>query len=238
MDGQNTRGLFSLPRELRDAIYEELITASAPVRVTRKYSPELRARAHHIPAPSLLLISHQFSEEYRSVVAKKTILVVADHFDMSGHKQRHAIRLSRCASRIETVKLDIYIGPDSSIVRCEADKAGCCMLGEDMEWHMRWIPDLLAQLPQLKSTSIRVHTPYAPSTTQKQVPNTYSKHLIALTTLPRLEDMTFFVNRGVSGVKVQAWDYARPGKRAFLRWERATGKFRQVEDGKDEAPEG
>ncbi|TKA76322.1 hypothetical protein B0A55_04204 [Friedmanniomyces simplex] len=218
---------FALARELRDLIYEELVTATAPVKVTRTWSPKLRARAHKLPAANMLLLSPRFSAEYRSIVQKKTTLVVEDHFSDSARLQNIPIQLPRSVSGIRLILLEVYICPANALATCEGKETDCCTIGQDVALHMRWISDLLARLPQLTSLTINVHTPFRFGVAENR--SALVKHVSAIATLPKLAAITMIVNDGVGHKDVNRWEYGCVEKEEIMKWERTTGEFRDVE---------
>ncbi|KAK1060852.1 hypothetical protein LTR74_011543 [Friedmanniomyces endolithicus] len=218
---------FGLPRELRDLIYDELDTTTARVKVTRKWSTKLRARAHNLPALKFLQFSHRFSIEYRSIVQKKTTLVIEDHFGDFTRPEDVTVELSRSVSTIQLARLELYIAHARLPVDCRGGDMDCCITGRDIALHQRWIPVLLARLSQLTSLTIDVHIPYQCGNADKR--SALVKHVSALTTLSGLEAITVIVNPGVRYEDVARWDYTSVDKQKVMTWKRTTGEFLDVE---------
>ncbi|KAK0367158.1 hypothetical protein LTR02_001737 [Friedmanniomyces endolithicus] len=214
---------FGLPRELRDLIYQVLETTTARVKVTHKWSTKLRARAHDLPAPKMLQLSHRFSTEYRSIVQKKTTLVIEDHFGDFTRPEDITVELSRSVSTIQL----LYVAHTLLPADCRGGNMDCCITGRDIALHKRWIPVLLAKLPQLTSLTIHVHIPYRCGDTEKR--GALVEHVSALTTLPGLEAITVIVNPGVRYEDVARWDYTCLDEQKVLTWKRTVGEFLDVE---------
>ncbi|KAK1072751.1 hypothetical protein LTR74_002266 [Friedmanniomyces endolithicus] len=218
---------FGLPRELRDFIYEVLETTTARVKVTHKWSTKLRAKAHDLPAPKMLQLSHRFSSEYRSIVQKKTTLVIEDHFGDFTRPEDITVELSRSVSTIQLVRLELYVAHTLLPVDCRGGDMDCCITGRDVALHKRWIPVLLAKLSQLTSLTIHVHIPYHCGDAEKR--SALVEHVSALTTLPGSEGITVIVNPGVRYEDVARWDYTSLDKEKVLTWKRTVGEFLDVE---------
>ncbi|KAK0353466.1 hypothetical protein LTR91_023228 [Friedmanniomyces endolithicus] len=218
---------FGLPRELRDLIYDELDTTTARVKVTHKWSTKLRAKAHDLPAPKMLQLSHRFSTEYRSIVRKKTTLVIEDHFGDFTRPEDITVELSRSVSTIQLVRLELYIAHARLPVDCRGEDMDCCITGRDIALHKRWIPVLLAKLSQLTSLTVDVHIPYQCGNAEKR--SALVKHVSALTTLSGLEAITVIVNPGVRYEDVARWDYTSLDKQKVMTWKRTTGEFLDFE---------
>ncbi|KAK0942131.1 hypothetical protein LTR29_006376 [Friedmanniomyces endolithicus] len=230
MTAPSRKGIFDffrLPRELRDLIYNELDTTTARVKVTRKWSTKLRGIAHDLPAPKMLQFSHRFSAEYRSIVQKKTTLVIEDHFGDFTRPEDISLELSPSVSAIQLVRLELYAAHSRLPVDCRGEDMDCCITGRDIALHKRWIPVLLAKLSQLTSLTIDVHIPYQCGDAEMR--SALVKHVAALTTLPGLEGITVIVNPGVRYEDVARWDYTCLDKQKVITWERKVGQFLDVE---------
>ncbi|KAK3114026.1 hypothetical protein LTR53_008065 [Teratosphaeriaceae sp. CCFEE 6253] len=211
---------FSLAPELRNLIYAEFPSRSAPTWVTRKWTPELRARVHDLPDPRLLLLSRRFTDEYRPMVDKRTTLVVQDHLEVS--MRVHPIMLGRLVARITALELDLFISTPASAIRCNNHGVEFCSLYEDLRVHHLWISDLVSRLPRLETVALRTHVLLPSSILTSTSP--FAEHFVKFAALPCLVALTVFVNPGLTG-SPEDWDYACVRKPALLQWEQSTCDF-------------
>ncbi|KAK3109979.1 hypothetical protein LTR53_016203 [Teratosphaeriaceae sp. CCFEE 6253] len=219
-------GFFSLARKLRDLIYAEFATfptRSAPTWVTRKWTPELRARVHDLPDPRLLLLSRRFADEYRLMVDQRTTLVVQDHLEVS--MRVHPIMLGRLVARITALELDLLVSTPASPIRCNNHGVEFCSLYEDLRVHHLWISDLVSKLPRLETIAVRTHVlPPGLSSSILTSTKPFAEHFANFAALPCLVALTIFVNPGLTG-SPENWNYGCGRKRALLQWEQSTGEF-------------
>lgn len=78
-DPKNIFSFFGLPRELRDAIYDESLTVDGALRLGP--NGELHTRYKNLTTTNLLLVSRQFKHEYHDRSAGICELVVEDHLE-------------------------------------------------------------------------------------------------------------------------------------------------------------
>ncbi|KAK6407606.1 hypothetical protein LTR81_017918 [Elasticomyces elasticus] len=222
-DRENINGWFALPRELRDEIYFQALTVTAPVKITRKWSPGLKAKARGLPMASLLQVSHRFSDEYREIAKETATLIVNDHFDQCT-VQQIPIQISKAVSQLTTLQVNLVLTPDLAFVDCSSIVLAkpCCIMLQEIVMHLRWLRGLQSNLPQLKAFSVNIHIS-APAVARLRV--VLSAHLAAITTLPGLDTVMVYSNPNLDKKDAQKWDYESVHKEAVLKWERANGKL-------------
>ncbi|KAK4897810.1 hypothetical protein LTR27_004582 [Elasticomyces elasticus] len=222
-DCKNIFPFFKLPRELRDEIYLRALTTTAPVKVTRKWSPGLRAKAERLPASNLLRLSHRFSDEYREAARETSRLIVNDSIlDMN---QQIPIDISKAVSELANLQVNLAFTPHRACASCgEADSP--CVMHREVDMHLRWLRSLLEKLPQLHAFSINAHISGPNAAQSKSV---ICLHLAEVTGLPGLDTITVYRNVGkgsADGCYFESVD-----KQAVLTWDQTDGKFTETSKG-------
>lgn len=152
---------FDFPRELRDQIYEEALEYKKKYR--SQHSARIRGR--RVADVSLLLVSHQFQQEYMEQAERNTCLLIVDrdHFHGENLKLPTPIKYAR--------KLELYVALACEYLLTSMHSAwwltvqigdepdhivGRCRILPELRMHRRWIVDLCHQMTHLQSVAIHV----------------------------------------------------------------------------------
>ncbi|KAK5124222.1 hypothetical protein LTR85_001925 [Meristemomyces frigidus] len=134
---------FSLPRELRDQIYEEAL------QYKKKFQSQhgARIRGRRIAEVSLQLVSKQFRQEYLERAERETCLVIVDR----DHYHGEILRLPTPIKYAKKLELHLALAcdqPDHIVGRCR--------VLPEIRMHRKWIVDLCEQMKHLESVAINV----------------------------------------------------------------------------------
>ncbi|KAK5134377.1 hypothetical protein LTR08_006557 [Meristemomyces frigidus] len=136
--------LFSLPRELRDEIYDHSL------EFKRKFASQhsARLRGRRVAELSPQLAGQQFRKEYLERAERESCLVIVDrdHF--------HGELLTLPQTMKFTRKLELHV----ALACDEPDHAlGRCRVIPELRMHRKWIANLSEQMKYLDSVKINVY---------------------------------------------------------------------------------
>ncbi|KAK4498734.1 hypothetical protein PRZ48_009244 [Zasmidium cellare] len=200
--------IFHLARELRDLIYFHLLDPVQKWSLANGF----KLNATHLPRRELLLLSHQFTDEYLSIASKLTTLTIHDH--CLGGSGYQLPSLPKEVLAIENVKFN---------VACTAwrDAAG------EVEFHDGWIKGMLGQMRERGGggkVAIHMHFGSGISAAEYEAALTWSG--CWTTEMEGLDELLLF--RVGSGCT--AWAFDAP-KTLLIRWSKEKKGFeRMVED--------
>lgn len=206
---------FSLPRELRDKIYEEAL------QFKRKFEAQggVRLRGRRIVQPSLLQVSHQFQQEYLECAETKTCLVIVDR----DHYHGEMLELPTPVKYARKLELHLALAcdsPDHIMNRCR--------ILPEIRMHRKWIGDLCEQMKHLDSITIKVlmdaHD-FIADCEQNLLAEQYRFANIEALTCLEVYHCDYYVG-AKSGA---AWNFQRP-KKLFMKWSPERGELRRVVD--------
>ncbi|EME43849.1 hypothetical protein DOTSEDRAFT_79804 [Dothistroma septosporum NZE10] len=134
---QASSRLLTLPRELRDIIYDNLLEPSRTFLKPSKTS--LRATLQNAPLSHVRLINRQINDEYDSRTRLWTKLLLADHksFDFS------TIKLPRLPDH-NSIAIHIFVTCDE----CDDLRLDPCAAPHQICRHYRWLAEVLQTLPR------------------------------------------------------------------------------------------
>ena len=146
---------FSLPRELRDLIYDCDLQNHLKRKLTSQHHARLRGR--RVARTPLLLVSKQFREEYFSRVTGFATLVVVDRGEFHGE----LLKLPSPLSYVKNLELHLAIACDdlnhlSPGTSSSNPYEGCRVLRE-LRMHRKWIVHLARQMRWLNEIKVTVY---------------------------------------------------------------------------------
>ena len=193
---------FGLPRELRDLIYAELPTRSAPVKLTHKWflSGDLPATVTGLPSRPLQLVNRQFRDEYTSMALYTKTLVIEDHIVQ--HQQfKVTFIIPRPFIAVRTLHLKLYVSSSLDLMEAEC--------------HESWITQLLQKLPN----PCRLELGVVLDRNEEQVNllEAYSGQLDKLLTLSHVKSLGIWKTKNFPEDDSGIWDYDF-GKGHVARW--------------------
>ncbi|KAK4550334.1 hypothetical protein LTR36_003301 [Oleoguttula mirabilis] len=209
---RNIFDFFGLAQELRDYIYDHLLSCTKHLKIG--LNGRLYASAHGFPSANLALVNRQFRNEYVARSAPLARVVVDDH--LQGYSDVGVQKLPTGISVCTQLHLNLYVVPDEP-KHSEADM------------HAKCIKQLMKQLPRLRSSTVDVHLRTAQAWDKQALANDLAK-IIALPTLSTLD--LFHINF-VPGEPIAGWDYSQR-KGPVMKWVQETGTIEDFGEQKAE----
>ena len=134
---------FGLPRELRDFAYGYLLNGNKKL-TAQKY---LRMKVKNAPSMNLMLVSHEFSTEYREAIRFHSSIVCAD----TGKELPEVLTLRNfpaVLSSVTRVEFRIWLVCNESS-HIDGDR---CTLRSDLDLHLAWIREIASKTSVSKIT--------------------------------------------------------------------------------------
>ncbi|KAI5366257.1 hypothetical protein Slin14017_G038970 [Septoria linicola] len=206
---------FSLPREIRDLIYEAALGEHS-YRFGNGDN-DIKILASNVALSTALTVSHQFSSEYDERAQALSTLTVSDvkYCDSA----IVAIKLPPAVSRISSLHFNI-----SALIR----KPTATYQEFDNQYHRRLIRKITGLIPGHRALSIRVELPW-----EESIDSVYNMlRSEAWTALPNLKSLkayqTFRFGPGIKGRIETLFEYGPP-QNLLLEWSAETGQVERVE---------
>ena len=183
---QKPFAFFSLPPELRDQIYELLLEPEHPL--PSQYG--LRFQVKNAINAELLLISHQFKDEYLESAEAKAVIVLEDECEYQGELLQFPSPLRYLR------KLEVHLA-----ITCDSHYYAAQDWGvvEEFRMHRNWVMEFMAHTQPLLSLSINLYL--APDAHVESCEQSVLEHHSKLTSLDDLTDL-----------RVYQCKYEEPGK--------------------------
>ncbi|KAK0258906.1 hypothetical protein LTS09_006194 [Friedmanniomyces endolithicus] len=150
-DSERTFDLFGLPRELRNAIYDEVLANVSEVKVGNQ--TPMRISVQNAMPTTLILVSHQFSKECKE--RERNVCVI-----LKDTKLWHPFALLEIPAIPSTVtSLELHM---ALTVTNEHHKQDCsdfdfCEIENEIDLHCTTADTALAQLPQIRAVSMHLY---------------------------------------------------------------------------------
>lgn len=213
---------FSLARELRDLIYDELLVPSQSCNICKPLSDPSNylLTAHNLPTANLALVTRQFNQEYCSRSQAKARIVVEDHYHGVTRVPLFRLPLPAVTAYASHLHLDIYTLAKET---CHTGREVCTVKGE-VDMHINCVTVLQRALPRLRECTIALHAEKIPNPGEER--QALLEHIAELTSVPKLASLEVLKVqfRGDGGLK---FDYEqRTGP--VMKWKQETGKIEDV----------
>lgn len=132
---------FGLSRELRDQIYGELLDKNIPLHVRDRDC--LKVLLKNGPSVALMLVNHQFADEYKEAVGRCSILVCAD----SGNDPLGDVKAPKLPPLLHSIRglemrLRLFCKKDHDLTMSGKD----CGARQEMEAHQNWMTKIADQM--------------------------------------------------------------------------------------------
>jgi len=195
---------FGLAPELRNLIYDETFELDKRFRLDEGDDDDnLQAIVEDFPAPNLLLVNHQFRQEYLARSRTSTTLVVEDRIGFVTFKPRPSLPCMLMTT--ERLHLKLYMGQGPRHCMCtDSSPQTSCIVRAEFEMHAHWKSRLVEQLPRLRSCLPDMHCPSSPGL--RQAKHAFSAHALELTTI--LERVNGVRILSVRRMHVESCDYS------------------------------
>jgi hypothetical protein len=168
----------------------------------------------HMPQPHLLLVSKQFSHEYKAVLAKRATLVVEERLQNIGDPVN--LELSSTASNVSYLEIEMYM--DILNFVCQPVHDSCCSTWSGTLTNFGWIGDLLNKLPRLQSAAIHLHIATTRTFSGRINKKAYEVHSRELGRFEKVKNIKVIINEALRGVRARDWKYQDEERWIYAEW--------------------
>lgn len=235
---------FDLPRELRDAVYQEVIERR-PLKPPSSHTKNQSGLTLHITAPetALLLTNRQFKTEYREQLSNSTQIRLIENWEFAPWCHSDMLELEPFAGDIRYAELWLYAkdrccstGKSPGAQSSGAGEAWQenCSAAHVIRRHIDWLHVKLSRWTALRSISIKLFvrwSPYRKETDYKwpKAPHGSDLHFA-------LDEMTAMHERNIKMDQLEVYQYTGYTYRDFkqgpyVTWDEKGG-WRAVEAGR------
>ncbi|KAK4550337.1 hypothetical protein LTR36_003304 [Oleoguttula mirabilis] len=154
-DNRDVFDFFGLARELRDLVYQGLLTGSRTILLAEDEGKhhDITVCAHRLPVTDLLLISRQFRKEYASAAKGAIELVLEDYLNSAEDHAEPTLATELLSA--SAIHMNLYTPCADAID--PNDEHSCSDLINEMARHRDRTKHLVAQMPQLRRVTISLH---------------------------------------------------------------------------------